>query len=132
MAWNVPDDWGCYYRKCGDCGATYHLSEGGCGCYDEGGENDPWADYEECECGLGDWDCDDPDEARCKKCGTGPFRTTVSRVEKIKKARKDHDDYIKAGDSYQRTVERGFYPGGGTRIIVSKVLLRKAVPQEAT
>ena len=32
MAWNVPDDWGCYYRKCGYCGSRYHLSEGGCEC----------------------------------------------------------------------------------------------------
>ena len=26
MAWNVPDDWGMYYRKCGVCGGRYHLS----------------------------------------------------------------------------------------------------------
>jgi hypothetical protein len=32
---NVPDDWGMYYRKCMDCGGTYHESEGGCGCWEE-------------------------------------------------------------------------------------------------
>lgn len=31
---NVPDDWNMYYRKCMDCGGTYHESEGGCGCYE--------------------------------------------------------------------------------------------------
>jgi len=33
---NVPDDWGCYYRKCGYCGQTYHESEGGCYCLEYG------------------------------------------------------------------------------------------------
>jgi len=26
MAWNVPDDWGTYYRKCEVCGGRYHES----------------------------------------------------------------------------------------------------------
>lgn len=29
---NVPDDWGMYYRKCSDCGSRWHASEGGCFC----------------------------------------------------------------------------------------------------
>jgi hypothetical protein len=33
--WNVPDDWNMYYRRCDECGAEYHLSEGGCGCYEQ-------------------------------------------------------------------------------------------------
>ena len=35
MLSNLPDDWGMYYRKCEDCGGQYHMSEGGCGCYEE-------------------------------------------------------------------------------------------------
>jgi len=35
MCYNVPDDWGMYYRQCSYCGATYHESEGGCSCYEE-------------------------------------------------------------------------------------------------
>ena len=30
---NVPDDWDCYWRNCPDCGARYHMSDGGCDCY---------------------------------------------------------------------------------------------------
>ena len=33
---NVPDDWGTFNTKCSYCGARYHMSEGGCGCLDEG------------------------------------------------------------------------------------------------
>ena len=29
--YNLPDDWGAYYRNCDHCGARYHASEGGCG-----------------------------------------------------------------------------------------------------
>jgi len=36
MSWNVPDDWGMYYRKCSYCGQTYHASEGGCYCLEYG------------------------------------------------------------------------------------------------
>jgi hypothetical protein len=35
MGWNVPDDWGRYYSKCGYCGSQVHASEGGCGCLED-------------------------------------------------------------------------------------------------
>ena len=35
IGWNVPEDWGSYYRKCSNCGSTYHASEGGCDCLDD-------------------------------------------------------------------------------------------------
>ena len=35
MGWNVPDDWGSYYRNCELCGGRYHASEGGCYCTEE-------------------------------------------------------------------------------------------------
>lgn len=38
MGWNVPDDWGMYYNTCSNCGSRYHLSEGGCGCWEEEAE----------------------------------------------------------------------------------------------
>ena len=31
----VPDDWGCYYRTCDECGKRYHASEGGCSCEED-------------------------------------------------------------------------------------------------
>ena len=42
MSWNVPDDWGCYYRTCSECGARYHASEHeGCNCdYDDDDDDD--------------------------------------------------------------------------------------------
>lgn len=38
MGWNVPDDWGMYYTRCSECGSRYHMSEGGCGCWQEEAE----------------------------------------------------------------------------------------------
>lgn len=54
---NVPDDWGCYFVKCVQCGRTYHLSEGGCDCQEEEEEEedgawereDIYEDYEDYE-----------------------------------------------------------------------------------
>jgi len=30
MSYNVPDDWGQYFRRCSECGEQYHASEGPC------------------------------------------------------------------------------------------------------
>lgn len=50
----TPEDWGCFYRTCPDCGARYHASEGGCDCAELAAEA---ADLDGCdECG-GDCDC---------------------------------------------------------------------------
>lgn len=49
--WNVPDDWGCYYETCPNCGSRYHLSEGGCYCFEEEAEQkaaDTWKRLRAC------------------------------------------------------------------------------------
>jgi hypothetical protein len=41
MSGNVPDDWGCYYLNCSECGAWYHASEHeGCNCDDDDDDGD--------------------------------------------------------------------------------------------
>ena len=32
MYYDLPDNWGCYYRICNNCGRKYHESEGWCDC----------------------------------------------------------------------------------------------------
>ena len=56
---NVPDDWDCYYTKCDNCGAKYHMSEGGCEC------QVPDGPCPECD---GVLDSDDM-QIYCTKCG---------------------------------------------------------------
>ena len=74
MGWNLPDDWGMYYNKCGYCKSTYHASEGGCGCLEDHVECAGQDRYEECfvheefAIKIGDKHyCEE--HARCDACG---------------------------------------------------------------
>ena len=89
MAWNVPDDWGCYYRKCHHCGARYHLSEGGCDC-DGDAKEEAQRGYLE-RSGY-EWD-------------EGSWMRIVS--SSVHTCRRDHaDGRVKKGDKYNVTVRR--------------------------
>ena len=82
---NVPDDWGCYYRKCERCGSTYHASEGGCDCHER----------------------DNCDEEGREWVEDGICRVTVQV------ARKDYPRQgIQKGDTYRKVVSRGYWEGG--------------------
>lgn len=116
MGYNLPDDWGSYYRKCYTCGYKYHLSGvEQCACADEP-INDP-LDAAECSCAAADWDCDNYDKARCKKCGSGPYRETVHKVTYPKARRRYHltrDLVIEEGEKHKCVFTRGYYPDGPT------------------
>lgn len=110
---NVPDDWGCYYTKCGLCETRYHMSEGGCGCTDD----------LECQCGSCCWDGNAVEDLICSDCGTGPHEE-LRTIRTTHVARKDHDDgKILKGQSYLKTMEIGFYPNGRMTRFFSKRLL---------
>lgn len=59
---NTPDDWNMHWTKCNICGRKYHLSEGGCGCRDEGECTECKAD-----CTREDWD-ESGQYFLCKEC----------------------------------------------------------------
>lgn len=111
---NVPDDWHCYYRKCGICGGRWHASEGGCDCTDD----------LECGCGSNAWERDRYGESlACADCGGGPHEELNQfRTEHV--ARRDHKDgKILKGQKYLKTVSVGFFPGGRmTRYIAKRVI----------
>jgi hypothetical protein len=116
MGWNVPDDWGSYYRRCDRCGSKYHASEGGCGCMDDVGE---------CQCGQCNWRTGyGSDTPRCRDCGTGPYVEGRSH-RSVHVARKQHGGGILPGDRYCRTVQFGHYPEGAFTLRVSKSRLEK-------
>lgn len=78
---NVPDDWGCYWKRCRECGTKYHASEGGC-CYSSTA-NRPWL----------------------KDAGYELDGDTWKRRDYIatRVARKDHKDgKVKKGDRYSQ------------------------------
>lgn len=119
--YNLPDDWGDYYRKCGDCGATYHLSGVvECACPPE--PEDPFTGAE-CDCGGCQWDSLDPDDALCKDCGTGAYRETVRKTKWVV-ARKRHTAVdgriIEPGERYRSVFTRGYHPNGPTRMTHNK------------
>lgn len=104
---NTPDDWGCYYTRCGRCGARYHASEGGCDCRSE-------YDGPACICGRCEWDDDlwNVDaNTRCTECLTGPEQRTLVATT-YHTARKPHGLSIKPGDRYRRLTWRHYYPNG--------------------
>jgi hypothetical protein len=113
MGWNVPDDWGCYYRRCDRCGSKYHASEGGCGC---------WDNIPDCQCGQRQWDGDE--DPRCGSCGTGPYQEGRTH-QSIHVARKYHARSIRPGDKYRRVVQFGYFPDGAFTLTVRKYLLEK-------
>ena len=93
MAYNVPDDWGCYYYTCEYCGSRCHESEGGCDC--EGSRRagtELNCEYLE-DIGY-EFDWDDMEWVKL-----------ISN--KIRTARKDHaSGLIKKGDKYRDRVWR--------------------------
>ena len=109
MAWNVPNDWGCYYAKCSHCGTKYHMSEGGCDCSERRSDSArrPWLEdsgYELSD--LGDW------------------QRMLSR--RTHTARKDHDS-IRRGQRYRVTTWKYVCDDTGRSSFgVVKVLLQEA------
>lgn len=77
----------------------------------------------ECQCGKGNWDGDE--EPHCTACGTGSYqRGRTHRTKHI--ARKVHgNNGILPGDTYERIVTFGYYPGGAFTLSVTKKLLVK-------
>lgn len=110
---NVPDDWSCYFHRCGRCGARYHASEGGCSCLDG----------LRCQCGKDNWE-DVCDGYECRDCGTGPHEDGGTHIT-VHIARKAHGINIRPGDKYRRCVDFGHYPGGAFTLKVRKVRLEK-------
>lgn len=123
MGWNVPDDWGCYYRRCSRCGSKYHASEGGCGCIDL---------IDPCQCGDCNWEFNSWDEdPTCRNCGTGPHKEGSTK-RAAHRARKPYpklygvsQDEIRPGDLYLREVHFGYFPGGAGTLKVSRRRIEK-------
>ena len=89
MAWDVPDDWGCYYTNCGSCGTRYHMSEGGCDCYksDPSFSDRPWLEESGYDYQEGQW---------------SKLLSTNTHT-----ARRDHaDGQVKKGERYRVQVTR--------------------------
>ena len=106
---NVPDDWHCYYRTCSHCGSRYHLSEGGCDCWDKLPPDDDLtermkdANYE--------WDTWDQIWSKLVRA-------------KIHVARKDHKDgKVKKGERYNITTYRIVEPSGISYLLHHKTVL---------
>ena len=122
MAFNVPDDWGNYYISCGRCNRRYHLSEGGCGCYEEDLEA-----LGPCQCGPEQWGWDgemEPEDERCKACNTGPPVATYNKTT-YHTARKSHKDgKILRGQQYRKDFERGYFPEGRFYMTIKKVVIK--------
>jgi len=103
MAWNVPNDWGCYYAKCSYCGTKYHMSEGGCDCSERRSDSArrPWLEdsgYELSD--NGDWQrmlssrTHTARKAHCVGTAWGPRQVLVPPC----------DREIKPGQRYRVTV----------------------------
>ena len=82
----------------------------------------------ECQCGKGNWDGDE--EPYCTACGTGSYvRGQTHRTKQI--ARKTYRNHVKPfgailpGDTYERIVCFGHYPGGAFTLSVTKKLIVK-------
>ena len=121
MAYNTPDDWGNYYTWCFRCSRRYHASEGGCGCYEQCLE-----ELGSCQCGHEQWgwDCEDPEDERCKTCNTGPPVATYNRIT-YHIARKSHKDgKILRGQRYRKDFEKGYFPGGRFYMTIKKVVIK--------
>ncbi len=121
MMSNVPDDWGMYYSNCSQCGSQYHLSEGGCSCFDD----------VECDCGKCDWSFD-YDNPECRSCGSGPWEETGVKIT-FHRARKDHaNGRVLKGDVYRKTITIGYFPNGGrmTRNFSNRVLNEENLANE--
>ena len=109
---NVPDDWNSYFRKCSLCGDRYHLSDGGCDCT---------ADLE-CECGQCDWRRDYDGDLVCENCGGQPWQQ-LNEIKTKHKARRDHaDGTILKGQTYNKFITTGYYPGGRFTYEIQKVI----------
>jgi hypothetical protein len=89
MAWDVPDDWHCYYETCGWCRTRYHASEGGCDC---GGEEAANLTRSWLEDSGYEWDGDD---------WVKLLRSVVHTC------RKSHEDgKVKVGQTYRSSTYR--------------------------
>mgnify|MGYP007066221790 CR=1 FL=1 len=117
MSWNLPDDWSSYYSTCSACGERYHASgcdECACIRCSECGESKPPDDMGEDET-CADCENEDPWEGwddelatRLSLAGYVPDTDIATKTisKKVRTARKDHGDRIKAGDRYQEHVWR--------------------------
>ena len=83
-SWDLPDDWGAYYRTCSRCDRQFHLSEG-------------------CSCREDD---------NCDEDGNEWVDEHIKRVS-VHVARRDYPFHkIRKGDTYRRVVTRGYWEGG--------------------